>query len=42
MGKEYKSGDRTGSSNSRITLSYHRQAFGLGEHYNSVVPISLQ
>ncbi|KAH6771328.1 Cysteine proteinases superfamily protein [Perilla frutescens var. hirtella] len=32
MGKEYKSG-------SSIMLSYHRHAFGLGEHYNSVVPI---
>ncbi|KAI3445594.1 hypothetical protein Pfo_002259 [Paulownia fortunei] len=42
MGKEYKSGDGTGSSNSSIMLSYHRHAFGLGEHYNSVVPISLQ
>lgn len=36
MGKEYKSGD----SNSSIMLSYHRHAFGLGEHYNSVVPNS--
>ncbi|KAL6541941.1 OVARIAN TUMOR DOMAIN-containing deubiquitinating enzyme 5 [Orobanche gracilis] len=35
MGKEYKSGDRPS-----IMLSYHRHAFGLGEHYNSVVPIS--
>ncbi|EOA23266.1 hypothetical protein CARUB_v10017631mg [Capsella rubella] len=34
MGKEYKSGD--GSS---LMLSYHRHAFGLGEHYNSVVLI---
>ncbi|RID64795.1 hypothetical protein BRARA_D00043 [Brassica rapa] len=32
MGKEYKSGN--GSS---LMLSYHRHAFGLGEHYNSVV-----
>ncbi|KAK7337404.1 hypothetical protein VNO77_17976 [Canavalia gladiata] len=38
MGKEYKSGDGTGLSNSSITLSYHKHAFGLGEHYNSVVP----
>ncbi|XP_024032028.1 LOW QUALITY PROTEIN: OTU domain-containing protein 6B [Morus notabilis] len=37
--KEYKSNGETGSSNSSIRLSYHRHAFGLGEHYNSVVPI---
>lgn len=36
MGKEYKSGD---SSDSSIMLSYHKHAFGLGEHYNSVVPV---
>ncbi|KAL7157356.1 hypothetical protein ABFS83_02G072700 [Erythranthe nasuta] len=35
MGKEYK------SSEGSIMLSYHRHAFGLGEHYNSVVPSSL-
>ncbi|KAI3711749.1 hypothetical protein L1987_70292 [Smallanthus sonchifolius] len=35
MGKEYKSGESLGSS---IMLSYHKHAFGLGEHYNSVVP----
>lgn len=35
MGKEYSSG---GSDSSSIVLSYHRHAFGLGEHYNSVVP----
>ncbi|XP_010413217.1 PREDICTED: OTU domain-containing protein 6B-like [Camelina sativa] len=34
MGKEYKSSD-----DSSLMLSYHRHAFGLGEHYNSVVPI---
>ncbi|KAM7276522.1 hypothetical protein ACFE04_018388 [Oxalis oulophora] len=34
MGKEYKSNSTNGS----IVLSYHRHAFGLGEHYNSVVP----
>ncbi|CAK9185285.1 unnamed protein product, partial [Ilex paraguariensis] len=40
MGKEYKSdSSRTGSSNSSVMLSYHRHAFGLGEHYNSVVPV---
>lgn len=38
MGKEYKSDNGTGSSNLSITLSYHKHAFGLGEHYNSVVP----
>ncbi|CAH2063024.1 unnamed protein product [Thlaspi arvense] len=32
MGKEYKSGN-----DSTLMLSYHRHAFGLGEHYNSVV-----
>ncbi|CAA0841527.1 Cysteine proteinases superfamily protein [Striga hermonthica] len=36
MGKEYK----CSSPSSSIMLSYHRYAFGLGEHYNSVVPIS--
>lgn len=41
MGKEYKceSGNGFGSSGSSIMLSYHKHAFGLGEHYNSVVPI---
>ncbi|KAF5937290.1 hypothetical protein HYC85_024796 [Camellia sinensis] len=38
MGKEYKSNSGAGSSNPGIMLSYHRHAFGLGEHYNSVVP----
>ncbi|XP_051146748.1 OVARIAN TUMOR DOMAIN-containing deubiquitinating enzyme 5 [Andrographis paniculata] len=38
MGKEYKSGDAQLSLSS-ITLSYHRHAFGLGEHYNSVIPV---
>ncbi|KAJ8624016.1 hypothetical protein MRB53_032546 [Persea americana] len=38
MGKEYKSESGSSSSNSSIMLSYHRHAFGLGEHYNSVVP----
>ncbi|XP_020597457.1 OTU domain-containing protein 6B isoform X3 [Phalaenopsis equestris] len=33
MGKEYKV-----DSNSSIMLSYHKHAYGLGEHYNSVVP----
>ncbi|KAI3462009.1 hypothetical protein Pfo_018672 [Paulownia fortunei] len=42
MGKEYKSGNGTGLSNSSIMLSYHRHALGLGEHYNSVVPSSVQ
>lgn len=39
MGKEYKSGNETASS---IMLSYHKHAFGLGEHYNSVVPVPSQ
>lgn len=38
MGKEYKSEHGSDSSNASIRLSYHRYAFGLGEHYNSVVP----
>ncbi|KAK6931932.1 OTU domain [Dillenia turbinata] len=38
MGKEYKSEDGTGLSKSSIKLSYHKHAFGLGEHYNSVIP----
>ncbi|XP_058200193.1 OVARIAN TUMOR DOMAIN-containing deubiquitinating enzyme 5 [Rhododendron vialii] len=41
MGKEYRSGPET-LSNSCIMLSYHRHAFGLGEHYNSVVPSSVR
>lgn len=36
MGKEYKSGDFLDSS---IVLSYHKHAFGLGEHYNSLVRV---
>lgn len=42
MGKEYTAGTVSSSSSSSIMLSYHRHAFGLGEHYNSVVPISGQ
>lgn len=38
MGKEYKTDDAAPSLDSCIKLSYHRHAFGLGEHYNSVVP----
>ncbi|KAL3814521.1 hypothetical protein ACJIZ3_015789 [Penstemon smallii] len=38
MGKEYKSG----ALNASIMLSYHKHAFGLGEHYNSVLPNSFQ
>ncbi|KNA19994.1 hypothetical protein SOVF_056320 [Spinacia oleracea] len=37
MGKEYNG---AASLNSCIKLSYHKHAFGLGEHYNSVVPNS--
>ncbi|KAK4366816.1 hypothetical protein RND71_014696 [Anisodus tanguticus] len=40
MGKEYKSGSGSGSSASSIMLSYHKHAFGLGEHYNSLIPSS--
>uniref|UniRef100_A0A2P2JRL6 OTU-like cysteine protease family protein n=1 Tax=Rhizophora mucronata TaxID=61149 RepID=A0A2P2JRL6_RHIMU len=38
MGKEYEPDGGTGSSTASIMLSYHKHAFGLGEHYNSVVP----
>ncbi|KAF8401531.1 hypothetical protein HHK36_012471 [Tetracentron sinense] len=38
MGKEYKSDSGVTSSNPSIMLSYHKHAFGLGEHYNSIVP----
>ncbi|KAL5561546.1 hypothetical protein UlMin_031293 [Ulmus minor] len=38
MGKEYKSNGESDYTDSSIRLSYHRHAFGLGEHYNSVVP----
>uniref|UniRef100_A0A0A8Y5J2 OTU domain-containing protein n=1 Tax=Arundo donax TaxID=35708 RepID=A0A0A8Y5J2_ARUDO len=42
MGKEYKSGSGGSSaSNASIRLSYHRHAYGLGEHYNSVIPTEL-
>lgn len=40
MGKEYKmSDDGPGSPVSTIKLSFHRHAYGLGDHYNSVVPL---
>ncbi|XP_030532550.1 OVARIAN TUMOR DOMAIN-containing deubiquitinating enzyme 5 [Rhodamnia argentea] len=39
MGKEYQSDGGSGLSDSSIMLSYHRHAYGLGEHYNSVVPV---
>ncbi|XP_065862898.1 OVARIAN TUMOR DOMAIN-containing deubiquitinating enzyme 5 [Euphorbia lathyris] len=42
MGKEYKSDGKTVSSNAALLLSYHKHAFGLGEHYNSVVPNSIR
>ncbi|KAK8969679.1 hypothetical protein KSP40_PGU003301 [Platanthera guangdongensis] len=39
MGNEYKIESGNNSSlNPSIMLSYHRHAYGLGEHYNSVVP----
>ncbi|KAG6517372.1 OVARIAN TUMOR DOMAIN-containing deubiquitinating enzyme 5-like [Zingiber officinale] len=41
MGKEFKSEKGSGVSNTSIMLSYHRHAYGLGEHYNSVVPITM-
>lgn len=41
MGKEYERVPAEGneSVNPSLRLSYHRHAFGLGEHYNSVVPL---
>ncbi|PIA61603.1 hypothetical protein AQUCO_00300843v1 [Aquilegia coerulea] len=41
MGKEYKVEDR-GPTNASIMLSYHKHAFGLGEHYNSVIPSAIR
>ncbi|XP_019190462.1 PREDICTED: OTU domain-containing protein 6B-like [Ipomoea nil] len=39
MGKEYKSPTSvTASFQPSIMLSYHRHAYGLGEHYNSLIP----
>ncbi|KAB2050741.1 hypothetical protein ES319_A12G008300v1 [Gossypium barbadense] len=38
MGKEYKSDGGSSSSTGTIRLSYHKHAFGRGEHYNSVFP----
>ena len=39
MGKEYKSGSGgSGAGDPSIRLSFHRHAYGLGEHYNSVIP----
>lgn len=43
MGKEYKSENEGSlSSNPSIMVSYHKHAYGLGEHYNSVVPIDIK
>ncbi|XP_062212767.1 OVARIAN TUMOR DOMAIN-containing deubiquitinating enzyme 5-like [Phragmites australis] len=42
MGKEYRSGSGGSSTDYvSIRLSYHRHAYGLGEHYNSVIPTEL-
>lgn len=41
MGKEYTKKLEPGGDPS-IRLSYHRHAYGLGEHYNSVVPAELE
>jgi len=39
MGQEYKSGSGGNSAgDASIRLSFHRHAYGLGEHYNSVIP----
>ncbi|KAF8779011.1 hypothetical protein HU200_003117 [Digitaria exilis] len=38
MGQEYKSGSGSSSAgDASIRLSFHRHAYGLGEHYNSVI-----
>ncbi|CAA7401095.1 unnamed protein product [Spirodela intermedia] len=43
MGKEYKTTARGGGSpGPSIILSYHRHAYGLGEHYNSIVPAEIR
>lgn len=42
MGKEYKTESGSIVSNPSIMLSYHKHAYGLGEHYNSVVPRQLK
>lgn len=39
MGKEYNKLEPGGDPS--IRLSYHRHAYGLGEHYNSVIPTEL-
>ena len=39
MGQEYKSESESSEFSPSIMLSYHMHAYGLGEHYNSVVPI---
>ncbi|KAG6542239.1 hypothetical protein Mapa_016367 [Marchantia paleacea] len=41
MGKEYKEDTPEGAPllNPSVRVSYHRHAFGLGEHYNSVIPV---
>jgi OTU domain-containing protein 6 len=40
MGKEYNKKLEAGAPS--IRLSYHRHAYGLGEHYNSVIPAELE
>ncbi|KAI5079337.1 hypothetical protein GOP47_0004816 [Adiantum capillus-veneris] len=42
MGKEFEgiSADGVDAGYPTLRLSYHRHAFGLGEHYNSVVPLA--
>ncbi|OAY69174.1 OTU domain-containing protein 6B [Ananas comosus] len=42
MGKEYKCESGSSVENPSILLSYHRHAYGLGEHYNSVVPTGMR
>lgn len=40
MGKEYEHGlAESELRNPSLRLSYHRYAYGLGEHYNSVIPL---
>lgn len=38
MGKEYLNEEARLSGAGSIRVSFHRHAFGLGEHYNSVIP----
>lgn len=39
MGKEYVNEEARVLGAGSIRVSFHKYAFGLGEHYNSVVPL---